>query len=160
MRTPVLLTILFLFYACQTQRPAAPTPSLEQSVAKGGPEILFLQLKVWKTADRYGAGLLQQRRVAGRLKRDLQGTPPAVGQWIVYLLDAKQQVVDQVSIPDPLEEHFETTDDQGRMRGVDVHKTEADCLIRVQYDPRFAAVRIEQIGTQQQYVPIISMNLQ
>ena len=159
MRTLVLLILLFQLCTCRTQRPAAVSTSSAGTAAPDQPEILFLQLKVWKTADRYGGELLQQRRVAGLLKRDLKPAAAATGQWLVRFLDAGQQVVDQIAIPNPLEEHYETTDEEGQLLRVDVNKPEANCFIRVQYDPRFAAVQIEQSGTQEQRIPIITLNL-
>ena len=159
MRTLVLLILLFQLCTCRTQRPAAVSTSSAGTAAPDQPEILFLQLKVWKTADRYGGELLQQRRVAGLLKRNLLEAAPATGQWLVRFLDADRQLVEQVTIPNPLEEHHETTDEEGQLRRVDVNKTEADCLIRVCYNPRFAAVQIELVTAQQQRIPVITLNL-
>lgn len=99
-----------------------------------------------------------KQQVPGRLHQDIRGVQLIEGHWLVSLLDDQKRMVAQVVVSNPLDEHYETTDDQGRLMSVEVKKQEADCFVRVQYDPRFSRVQIEQIGPSKQRIPIIFIN--
>ena len=148
---------LFSLFSCQMKHTIAPTQPGELTAAAEEPEILFLHLKVWKKEGGYAAEMQTKQQVAGLLDRDLRGVQLIEGQWLVSFLDDKQHMVAQVSIANPLEEHYETTDDHGQLRGIDIKKQEADCFVRVQYSPRFSSLQIEQIGASQQRTKIISV---
>ena len=135
-----------------------PTVPTESAAAAAEPEILFLHLKVWKKEDGYGAEMQNKQQVAGLLNRDLRGVQMTEGEWLVSFLDNKKNMVEQVTILNPLEQHYETADDKGNLRSIEVKKQEADCFIRVQYNPRFSGLQIEQIGPSRQRTKIISVN--
>ena len=154
--------ILSMFFSCQMKHSMTPAPAAELTAApaaEGGPEILFLQVKVWKKETAYGAEVQSKKQVAGLLNRDIRGMQPNEGEWLVSFLDKNNQVIEQVAVPDPLNEHYETTDDQGKLLTVEVKKEEADCFIRVQYDSRFSSLQIEQIAASQQRTKIIFLKL-
>lgn len=157
--TLLALLATAIFLSCQAQRFTAMTPATAQKSETAAPEILFLQVSVWKRDTVYGAELRQKQRVAGLLNRDLRGVQWKEGQWLVNFLDAQDNIIAQVTVLNPLEEHYETEGVNGELRQVEVKKQVADCFIRVQYDARFSSIRIEQIQPFQQLSPIISLSL-
>ena len=149
---------IFMLFSCHPQRSAVIVQPEETSATNGEPKIMFLQLKVWKKETGYGGEIKDKKQVPGRLNQDIRGVQLSQGEWLISFLDKKDKMVTQVTILNPLEEHYETTDDNGQLRGVEVKKDAADCFVRVQYDPRFAAIQIEQIGPAQQLTRILSLN--
>ncbi len=163
MRNFLFYTSVFLvLFSCQRKHSmttTAPTEPAAAPAAEGGPEILFLQVKVWKKGTGYGAELQSKKQVAGLLNRDIRGVQLNEGEWLVSFLDKNNKVIDEVAVLNPLEEHYESTDDQGKLLTVEVKKEEADCFIRVQYDSRFSSLQIEQIAASKQRTKIISLKL-
>jgi len=149
------LMTLSVFLSCQVQRPIP----VAASVATMAPEILFLQVHIWKNDAGYRAEVRQQRRVAGQLLHDLQDAPRLKGQWLISLLDAEDQLITQITLANPLQERYETEGIDGQLRTVEINKEEADCFIRVQYDRRFARLRIGEIANSTTSNPIIYLHL-
>lgn len=163
MKKFLFYTSLFLMlFSCQMKHSMTPAAATEPTAAptvEGGPEILFLQLKVWKKDGGYAGEVLSKKQVAGLLNRDIRGVQLNEGEWLASFLDKNNKVIEQVSILDPLNEHYETADEQGKLRTIEVKKEEADCFIRVQYDARFSSLQIEQIAASKQRTKIISLKL-
>ena len=116
--------------------------SLSTSTA---PSILFLQIKVSKREETYEAKIVNKTEVAGILDRDSRGIQLFENQWLISLFDNKQKLLEQTTLANPLEEHFEVADDKGQFKNVEVKKQEAEFFFRIQNNPRFAMIQIEQI---------------
>ena len=102
---------LFLVFSCHRQSQSTQTtPQLAVSEA---PQILFLQFKVSKKEATYEAKITSKKAVAGILDRDLGGLKLFENQWLISFLDDKKNVLEQVVVPNPLDEHFEVADDKG-----------------------------------------------
>ena len=150
-KTLLLLSFAAVLLSCKGQHSvvATPLPAI--------PEILFLQLKVWKTGTDYKAEIQQKQRVPGLLPSNIRSMPLPEGQWMISFFDQHDQVLTRVSIPNPLEDHYETGDENGQLHAVEVIKDQADCFIRVQYDSHFYSFQIDQIEAGQKRWPIISL---
>lgn len=161
MKYQFIIISLFMLFSCHSPQSAAKEQLVEFTAAGAAePEILFLQLKVWKQKDGiYGAEMENKQQVKGVLNSDLRGVQASEGEWLVTFLDAKKKMVSQVVILNPLEEHYEVSDDKGQLRPVEVKKEEAQCFIRVQYEPRFSALQFEQIINSKERIPLFSINL-
>lgn len=109
------------------------------------PQILFLQIHVLQKATRYEAQITNRQIVEGILDRPLDGLQVFENQWLISFFDAKKKLLAQTTALNPLDEHFEVADDKGQFKAVDVKKNEADLFLRVQQNPKFASLQVEQI---------------
>ena len=147
---------LFLVFSCHRQSQSTQTtPQLAVSEA---PQILFLQFKVSKKEATYEAKITSKKAVAGILDRDLGGLKLFENQWLISFLDDKKNVLEQVVVPNPLDEHFEVADDKGVFKGVEVKKNEAEFFCRVQSNPKFSSLQVEQILQAQKKEKLFSLN--
>lgn len=150
------LIILSFFYSCHkhnipTQTSATPT------AAATAPSILFLQIKVSQKEDVFDAKIINRQEVAGILDKNLSGVQLYENQWLISFLDDKKSVLDQVVVPNPLDEHFEVADDKGQFKSVEVKKQEAEFFFRVQSNPKFKSLQVEQILPDQKKKQIFSL---
>ncbi len=144
MKSIRLFLLLLLFASCH--KTGAVTQSKPILIAAYAvPSILFLQLNVTKTGDIYTAKVLNKMEVAGVLDRDARGVQLIENQWLVSFFDNKNQRIDQISVPNPLEETFEVADDKGQFKSVEVKKIEADFFFRVPVNSSIKSLQVEQI---------------
>ena len=120
------------------------TPSNHFSSA-AVPSILFLQVKVSKKEDIYEAKILNRMEVAGILDRDARGVQLIENQWLVSFFDNKNKLLDQITVPNPLDEHFEVADDKGQFKSVEIKKVEAEFFFRVPNNPLIKSLQVEHI---------------
>jgi hypothetical protein len=107
--------------------------------------ILFLQVRATKTGETYSAKVLKKMEVAGVLNRGTRGVQYLENQWLISFLDKKNNLIDQITMHNPLEEHYEVADDKGQFKSVEVKKVEADFFFRVPYNPLIKSLQVEQM---------------
>ncbi len=157
MKTTFCIALLFFLYGCQKR--AVPSQTDTPSVTiLNTPQILFVQMQVSKKEAVYEAKITSKTVVKGILDRDTRGIQMIENQWIVSFLDDKKKILEQITIPNPLDEQFEVADDKGQFKNVEVHKQEADFFFRVQSNPHFNTIEIEQILPLQQKKKLFSLN--
>jgi hypothetical protein len=139
----LLLALLFLASCHKTGSPTQVKTILIAPSAV--PSILFLQVKVSQKEDMYEAKILNRMEVAGILDRDARGVQLIENQWLVSFFDSKNKLIDQITLPNPLEENFEVADDKGQFKNVEIKKVEAEFFFRVPNNPLIKTLQVEQI---------------
>lgn len=150
------LIIISLLSSChkfstRTQTVTPPT------IIAAAPAILFLQIKVSQKEDVFDAKIINRQEVAGILDKNLSGVQLYENQWLISFLDDKKNVLDQVTVPNPLDEHFEVADDKGQFKSVEVKKQEAEFFFRVQSNPKITNLQVEQILPDQKKKKLFSL---
>jgi hypothetical protein len=136
-----------------TQTTAIATPIASTTA----PSIWFLQIKVSQKEAIYEAKIINRQEVAGILDKNLSGIQLYENQWLISFFDDKKNVLEQVTVPNPLNEHFEVADDKGQFKSVEVKKQEAEFFFRVQSNPKFKSLQVEQILPAQKKEKLFSL---
>ena len=148
--------ILILCSSCHRQgRIAQAVPSSQ--AANQTPSILFVQMKISKKEETYEAEILSKKEVAGMLDKDIRGIQLYENQWFISFLDDEKNVLEQMTVQNPLEEHFEVADEKGQFKSVEVKKQEAEFFFRVQSNLKFSTIQIEEILPLQKKKKLISL---
>ena len=151
-----LYSINFLFLcACYNQ--ALPQQTLIAPSTE--PHILFLHLKVSKKEAAYEAQIISRQEVVGVLDKKLNGIQAIENQWLISFLDDKKNVLEQVTLDNPLDVHVELADDNGQFQNYAIKKNEAEFFFRVQHNPKFTSFQVEQILPNQKKEKLFSLNL-
>ncbi len=152
----LVIIAVCLFVAChrkgiitQTAIPVSTTAPLS---------ILFVQIKVSEKKDTFEAKIIHKKEVAGILDRDINGIQLLENQWLVSFLDSKKNILDQVVVPSPLAPHFEVADDNGVFKSIEIKKTEAEFFFRIQYNPQFSFLQVEEILSNKKKKKLFSIN--
>ena len=154
-----LYLISFSFLASCHQQVVPTKTESKPILSATTPSILFLQIKVSQKADTYEARIINRQDVAGILDRHLNNAPLFENQWLISFLDDKKNVLEQVAVPNPLDEHFEVADDKGQFKSVEVKKQEAEFFFRVQSNPKITRLQVEQILPNQNKKKLFSLIL-
>ena len=123
--------------------------SLQKAISNES-QILFIQLKINQNDEDASitANILNKKLVNGFLDKPLQGIVLIEGSWLISFLDAEQKILAQEVVKDPINQHFEYTNEKGKLDNVTVVKKETDCFVRVQFSPQFHYLKCEAILTQ------------
>lgn len=150
------LIIISLLSSCHKFSTRAQTVTPPTIIATA-PTILFLQIKVSQKEGVFDAKIINRQEVAGILDKNLSGVQLYENQWLINFLDDKKNVLDQVAVPNPLDEHFEVADDKGQFKSVEVKKQEAEFFFRVQSNPKITNLQVEQILPDQKKKKLFSL---
>lgn len=159
----LMFSLFFSFAACTnkanvvTNTPTIPT----QTAIPDEPQILFIQLKIVQKDKNAPilATVASKKSVNGLLDKPLQGITLLQGQWLISLLDAEQKMVAQEVVQDPINQHFEYQNDQGKFDNKTVVKPETDCFVRVQNNPKFQYIKCELIMEKNVLKPLFQIKL-
>lgn len=145
-----------MFGSCH--KPKMPTQTVAtQPISVAAPSILFLQIKVSRKEDIYEAQIISRQEVAGILDKNISGIQLYENQWLISFFDDKKNILDQIVVPNPLDEHFEVADDKGQFKNVEVKKQAAEFFFRVQSNPKFKSLQVEQILPDQKKKKLFSL---
>jgi hypothetical protein len=145
-----------VFGSCH--KPKMPTQTVAtQPTSVAAPSILFLQIKVSRKEDIYEAQIISRQEVAGILDKNISGIQLYENQWLISFFDDKKNILDQIVVPNPLDEHFEVADDKGQFKNVEVKKQAAEFFFRVQSNPKFKSLQVEQILPDQKKKKLFSL---
>jgi hypothetical protein len=130
-----------------------------QNALLAEPQILFLHLKIAQQDKNAPviALVFDKKNVNGLLDKPLQGVQLLEGFWLINFLDVEQKIVAQEVVKDPINEHYEYLNEKEKLDNVTVVKKEADCFVRVQFDPRFQYIKGEFILAKNELKPIFQI---
>ncbi len=158
MRSILFITAVLFFCSCQRQ--AIPLQSIDaQNEVENAPKISFLQLKVSKNEGIYKGAIINRKEVVGILDTPLNRVQASEGQWLIRFLDNKENVLEQVILKNPLDTHLEFADDNGKFKTYSMKKKEATFFFRIQYNPEFARLEVEQILPNEKSQKLFSLSL-
>ncbi|MBL7813969.1 MAG: hypothetical protein JNL70_03105 [Saprospiraceae bacterium] len=156
MKQLTILFTVFTLFSCHSPQQISQKQTDEPPIVLP-PQILFLQIKVFKKGDVVEAQIANRTTVAGILDRDARGLQLIENEWLISFYDKRKELLDQVTVPNPLHQHFEVADDNGQLKGVEVKKEEADFFFRVAHNPSFATIQVEQITANKQKINLFSL---
>ena len=136
------LAILTVF-ACKTpsQNQTTPIPFLEDQ-----PQLLFLNLTIEQKNNQTKVELIEKRITKGKIKRDYKATSTTKPFHLkCSFLDKDKKNIKQTTIPNPLMQRYEYTDENGQLTSKMVASESGQITLRTQIVQNLHFLKVESI---------------
>lgn len=134
-----LILIITCVFACS---PTSSIGSKEVSQAGSENRILFLTLEVSKTESEPSFKILNQKLVAGTIKRTMPSAIDAPGFYKVVFKNQAGNSLLTVAIENPLEKSVEAPSENGGYIRKDISLEKASAVLRVGYAQQMSSISI------------------